>query len=228
MNTALRLTLLTLLPTLVPACLLRVQADVPESTQIDGPFEISVDMDDGLELSKVRAGLFHFEEYGVAILDDGTSQSTAATIDVQVSNDGRVDMLTYIPRDTVFFRPRLEALPDALGQLVVELPEDPAVDDEYRLVVWYDEDDNGLLTLSDTGPSEFARSPGREFPDEDDRRLILGPIRAGVGSSGPTGSYHADAHYYQSIGGGIGRLAPNAVTDSELTQWSVRIASDSQ
>lgn len=201
--------------------------DALESPSTSGPFEIEARLGDGLDPSLVRAGLFDVDDLG----EDQAGEPIAANIDVLVSVEGKAKLINAPDGvDTVAFRPIALVEPSASGSLVVDLPDVEADDQGYALVVWYDADADGALTLSSREEaSEFARAPSRVFPESDGQTMALHSIWpvAPEDVDDADGTYHAAAATREDTEDGEQVYRDNWVADRELTGWTVELADDS-
>jgi len=123
-----------------------------------GPLEVKVETAEGLDPSLVRLGVF------VAYPDHDTDTEEPG-LDVLVSRGGKAKLDPYFSSARAFaFTPVLTDTLDG-GHLQAEFPE-ARLDDDYRIIVWYDADGDGKLDLDLDGTSEFARAPARRFGDD--------------------------------------------------------------
>lgn len=187
----------------------------------DGPIEGRVALAPMLDPMRVRAGLFAVGGPAELELDDGTRVDGNGYIDILVSREGKAKLDGAWTEDAQYDIERLTAVrfapafPAAIdgGRLTADLPE-PERDAEFVLVVWYDDDEDGLLELSASEDGELARSVGREFPGSG--RLFVYSISA-WGEDPVTWKVHA--------GGGNedDGYVENDVSDRELDDWSVTL-----
>ncbi len=202
-------------------------AFIIETPSTDGPFEIDTQVEEGLDPSLVRAGLFDVNVPG----EDEAGDDVDALIDILVSRDGKAK-LEDAPEgiETVIFEPIELVEPGPDGQLVVALPEAEHDEQLLTLVVWYDADGDGALTLSSIeGASEFARAPSRVFPESDGRTMALysiWPVRS------DEREYHEGTHRAQAAteevdDEGVRFYTDNWIANRELSGWTVELSNDS-
>ncbi len=206
---------LALLSSLACGCVIDLD-DAFDTPSTDGPFEIQVDVEQGLDPTLVRAGLFDetaTDEQGAPI---------EAELDVLVSVEGKAKLDDADRPGTVYFKPLEMLSPDAAGSMVVPLPGEAAEDDGFRLIVWYDEDGDGLLSLDEDGTGEFARAPSRIFPKEG-QTMVLTDIWANhADDTDPEGKWVASAAL-RDDSGEKPSYHENWIADRELTGWTVSI-----
>jgi len=154
--------------------------DFLDTPSFDGNLELEVTIAEGLDRSKVRAGLFHSDAEIEILHGDGTSEMTTGNLDVRVSVEGKVALgtlatgLSPAADDTLLVNP-LELYAIESGPFSIMLPPNPASYEttSYRLVIWYDGDDDGSLRIGPNATSEYARAPSRPFDHDDDEEFLL-------------------------------------------------------
>ena len=216
MNLLRRSFAVALLSSLASGCVIELD-DAFDTPSTDGPFEIQVELAQGLDPTLVRAGLF--DESAT----DGQGLSIEAELDVLVSVEGKAKLDGAQRPGTVHFKPLELLSPNADGSLVVQLPGEADEDDGFRLVVWYDEDGDGLLSLDADGTGEFGRAPSRIFPESEGRTMVLTDIWANhADDPDPEGKWVASASL-RDDSGEKPSYEENWIADRELTGWTVRI-----
>jgi hypothetical protein len=193
----------------------------------DGPFEVRVSVNEGLDLSKVRAGLFAFDSEAEYRALDGSTSWELDSFDVLASRKGKAK-LTSMPSDleSISFVPEIEYELDADGNFVATLPELAEPDAAYRIVVWYDADNDGMMDLTLRGPSEFARTPGRIFPENEGREMFLSSIDREEIIEAGGGAWRAEAIGASTGDDGETLYHNNLIADRELTDWTVEILTE--
>ena len=138
--------------------------------------EAQVELDDGLEMERVRAGLFRTD--AVTVLRADGERYTYAPEPFTVFgtyDDGTVAVAGIEPGEVLEYLPLRELEVGPSGAFRLEPPL-PLRDDKQRLVVWYDEDLDGVFELSDSASSECGRNPKRAFDEYDGAELLLQPL----------------------------------------------------
>lgn len=193
--------------------------DTLASPAIDGPFEVEVRTRAGVDAGLARAGVFN------------TRDANGNSIDVLVSRGGKAKLEAQDEgAQEVLFTPLRLLQAGADGKFIVELPEQPAADASYRVVVWVDADGDGKLRLGTSdGTSEFARAPSRPL-DASARTMSLYSVQAsapGVTKEGSTGSYTATAMVGQQREDGFTEYSSVKLADEQLIEWTVELAAPS-
>lgn len=207
---------------LAPGCLL--DDDLFNSPTTDGPFEVRVSVNEGLELSKVRAGAFaYFSEAEYRSLD-GLSEMVEDSFDVLASRKGKAKLHSMPSNlESISFAPQIEYEIDADGTFIAELPETADPEAAYRIVIWYDADDDGRMDLTLRGQSEFARTPGRVFPDSEGREMYLDTVDRQDEIEANGGAWSAEAIAASVDEDGETVYHTNRIADRELTDWTAEI-----
>ncbi|MEM9459195.1 MAG: hypothetical protein AAGF11_33765 [Myxococcota bacterium] len=154
-----------------------------ESTPgLRGPLDARIRTAPELDPARVRVALLRWESVARVELEDGEGGMQGVRVHASTANDGRVRLIDQWTQTAegeydeerfggVASIEPFELLEDgvraATDDLSIRLPED-AGNNFYRLVVWYDDNDNGMLELSQDQDSEFARvfrseHEGKEF-----------------------------------------------------------------
>jgi hypothetical protein len=125
------------------------------------PFEATV-VAAGVDGSKVRAAIFDERAVYAQHPADGTDLSVR--LDIDDANAGRAFFTADFPPEgveqpTEFAFTPLSAPTAPLGKATFSLLDPPPeTEKQLKIVAWVDADDDGLLDLSQTGDSEFART----------------------------------------------------------------------
>lgn len=154
-------------------------ADTPTNYFYDFPATIGLDA--GLDPSRVRVGLFGTESSEAYVLLGGVADRRAVSLWVSQPDGGRVririldengNLDTTIEPEGIAVSPSILLASSSVGELVLDLPfESPTpLDSSYALVVWYDDDQDGVLDLGVTGESEATRA---FVIDHEGRNLML-------------------------------------------------------
>ncbi|MEM9456098.1 MAG: hypothetical protein AAGF11_18090 [Myxococcota bacterium] len=139
-----------------------------EATELSGPFEGKVVVDDELDGGLVRAGFFPKVAVVPVELEDGTVEQQEVHLRVSTPNEGRVRLERQITLDgdgepaedafegTAMFPPL--TVGDEVGDAFqLSLPSEADDEVEYVMAAWYDANNDGLLSISQSGDSEVIR-----------------------------------------------------------------------
>lgn len=198
------------------------EAETPFEPTFDGPFEVQVQVAEGIDASRIRCGLFYAVAAPAEVTRDGMTTEELAEFWIFQESGGAVMAPGPVIFDSAAFTPVIEYTCNDAGPTLVQLPTNYAQTDDYVPIVWYDANDDGRLDIANVGMTESAKAPGRVYPKLPGMRGFLASIFPTTDRANADGPWEARA-LSAGLEDGNFVAASSTVLADELTDWSVLI-----